>query len=149
MTRREAREQAFVLLFEYSFQQTPIDEVIANAVEGRDVEVDPFAYALAGKAVEQIVLLDSEIERCSQRWKKNRISRVALAVLRLSICELLFEDSVPPGVSINEAVELAKKFGGEEDSSFVNGVLGAVYRTTGKKPEKPLDMPIAPPEGKA
>ena len=128
MTRREAREQAFVLLFEYSFQQTPIDEVIANAVEGRDAEVDPFAYALASKAAEQVVLLDDKIEGCSKKWKKNRISRVALAILRLSVCELLFEKSVPNSVSINEAVELAKKFGGDEDSSFVNGVLGAVYR---------------------
>ncbi|MDD2955225.1 MAG: transcription antitermination factor NusB [Oscillospiraceae bacterium] len=131
MTRREAREQAFVLLFEYSFQQTPIDEVIANAVEGRDIEVDPFARALAAKATEQVVLLDAQIEKYSKKWKKNRISRVALAILRLSVCELMFEDGIPASVSINEAVELAKKFGGEEDSAFVNGVLGAVYRGMG------------------
>ena len=68
------------------------------------------------------------IEKHATRWKKNRISKVSLAVLRLALYEMKFEESIPESVSINEAVELAKKFGGEEDSSFVNGVLGAISR---------------------
>ncbi|MBQ2792061.1 MAG: transcription antitermination protein NusB, partial [Oscillospiraceae bacterium] len=72
------------------------------------------------------------VEKFSTKWKKNRLSRVSLSVLRLALYEMLYEESIPESVSINEAVELAKKFGGEEDSAFVNGLLGAVSRSDKK-----------------
>ena len=130
MTRREAREQAFVLLFEETFHSSEsLEEIIENAAEGRSIEVDPFALGLASGSKEHREEIDAQIERYSTKWKKNRISHVALAILRLSVFELLHEDDIPDKVSINEAVELAKKFGSEEDGSFVNGVLGAVERS--------------------
>ncbi len=131
MTRREAREEAFFIVFEYSFSNEPVDDIIANAVEGRALQINPFAYSLAKNSIDQLEALDQLIEKHAIRWKKNRISRVSLAVLRLALYEMRFEESIPESVSINEAVELAKKFGGEEDSSFVNGVLGAVSREKG------------------
>ena len=131
MTRREAREEAFFIIFEYSFSGEQVDDIIANAVEGRSLQINPFAYSLAKNTIERIEDLDQLIENHATRWKKNRISRVSLAVLRLALYEMKFEESIPESVSINEAVELAKKFGGEEDSSFVNGVLGAVSGAAG------------------
>ena len=128
MTRREAREEAFFIIFEHSFYGEQVDDIIANAVEGRSLQINPFAYSLAKNTIEKIEELDQLIEKHATRWKKNRISKVSLAVLRLALYEMKFEESIPESVSINEAVELAKKFGGEEDSSFVNGVLGAISR---------------------
>ncbi|RPF48488.1 NusB antitermination factor [Hydrogenoanaerobacterium saccharovorans] len=130
MTRRDAREQAFVLIFEKSFNKDDsIDDIIKNATEGRNIEVDPFAFQLASGWMSHVDEIDEQIEKHSTKWKMNRISRVALSILRLSIYELLFSKEVPDRVAINEAVELAKKFGTDEDSSFVNGVLGAVMRS--------------------
>lgn len=147
MTRREAREQAFVLLFEELFHGgETLDEIIENAAEGRSIEVDPFAYQLAAGATERRAEVDEQIELHSTKWKKNRISRVALAILRLSAYELLYAGDIPDKVSINEAVELAKKFGTEDDGAFVNGVLGGVVRARGDKPGKQTEAPEeAPP----
>ena len=72
--------------------------------------------------------LDEAIASYSKKWKINRMSRVALSILRLSLWEIDHVDTVPAGASINEAVELAKKYGNDDDVSFVNGVLGAYVR---------------------
>ncbi len=134
MTRRKAREEAFFLIFEFSFSGESVDDMIANAVEGRELEIDPFAYSLAKNTIDQVQKIDLIVEQYATKWKKNRISKVSLALLRLALYEMWYEDSIPESVSINEAVELAKKFGGEEDSSFVNGVLGAVSRAEKTEP---------------
>lgn len=139
MSRRESREEAFYIIFEHSFSAEQVDEMIANAVEGRSLEIDPFAYTLAKNTIERMEELDQIIEGHATKWKKNRISRVSLSLLRMALYEMKFEESIPESVSINEAVELAKKFGGEEDSSFVNGVLGAVSRE-GKGKEATEDL---------
>lgn len=132
LARREAREQAFVLLFEKTFtKDDSLETIIANAEEGRDIIVDAFAFKLASGWYENAAVIDEQIEKHSTKWKMDRISRVALSILRLSVYELFFAKDIPESVSINEAVELAKKFGTEDDSSFVNGVLGAIVR--GKK----------------
>ena len=128
MTRREAREEAFFIIFEYSFSGEQVDDIIANAVEGRSLQINPFAYSLAKNTIERIEDLDQLIENHATRWKKNRISRVSLAVLRLALYEMKFEESIPESVSINEAVELAKKYGSDNSSSFINGVLGRIVR---------------------
>lgn len=129
MKRRDAREQAFLLIFEMSFHDEEAKATIAQAIECRDLEVDEFASNLAGSAQERREEVDKLISEYSTRWKIDRISRVALALLRMAICEILEAYSdVPIGVSINEAVELAKKYGGEEDAPFINGVLGAIVR---------------------
>ena len=72
--------------------------------------------------------IDGIIEKNLKNWKMNRISKVALAVMRLAICEMRFFDDIPVGVSINEAVELCKKYAAKDDYSFVNGILSAVAK---------------------
>lgn len=128
MSRRESREQAFALLFEKSFNDLPVEELAAGAAEARDIQPDTFAMALATGAQDKLAAIDELIENHAHKWSKSRISRVALSVLRLAVFEMLYFDETPESVAINEAVELAKKYGGEEDASFINGVLGGISR---------------------
>ena len=128
MKRSEAREQAFCLVFEKFFTDEPIPEIIEMANTVRDQVTDGFAIKIAEGVIAHLEIIDQAIEKHSTSWKVNRISRVALAILRVSVFEILLMEDIPDSVSINEAVELSKKFGGDEDSSFVNGVLGAIVR---------------------
>ena len=128
MTRRESREQAFALLFEMMFNDQPVEELAAAASEARDTPVSAFAMTLAAGTQAHLAELDEKIAAYSVKWSKERISRVALSVMRLAVYEMQYEDSIPVSVSINEAVELAKKYGGEEDASFINGILGSISR---------------------
>ena len=128
MTRRESREQAFALLFEMMFNDQPVEELAAAASEARDTPVSAFALTLASGTQAHLAELDEKIAAYSVKWSKERISRVALSVMRLAVYEMLYEDSIPVSVSINEAVELAKKYGGDEDAPFINGILGSISR---------------------
>ena len=128
MTRREARELAFILLFERSFSNEAIAEILENAGEARDIVGDTFAISLAEGAVEHTEEIDELISSHAHNWSRERLSRVALAILRLAIYEMQWVEDIPTSVSINEAVELAKRYGGDADASFINGVLGGIAR---------------------
>ena len=130
MSRRKSREQAFALLFEKSFNDLPVMDLAEGAQDAREFIIEPFALALAQGTEKKLAEIDARIDTFSHKWSRNRISRVALAVLRLAVYEMLYDDDTPVSVAINEAVELAKKYGGDEDSSFVNGVLGGISRDT-------------------
>lgn len=128
MTRHESRQEAFCLLFERCFSDAPLEELIANAQEGRELNLSAYALQLAKTADEHQAELDAIIEPKLKKWKLNRISKVSLAVLRLGVSELLFEQELAHNIVINEALEITKHYSGEEDASFVNGVLGAISR---------------------
>lgn len=128
MTRREARELAFVLLFERSFTGGTIAEILENAGEARDIIGDNFAVSLAEGSVAHTDEIDALISENAHNWNRDRLSRVTLAILRLAIYEMQWVDDIPVSVSINEAVELAKRYGGDADASFINGVLGGIAR---------------------
>ncbi len=129
MTRRQAREQAFVLMFEKSFRQDEgVLDIAEAAFEDDQIEKDDFALKLAKKTEENLEDIDILIEKFSRGWSIKRIPRVSLAILRVSICEMLYVEEVPVSVSINEAVELSKIYAGENDSSFINGILGSISR---------------------
>ena len=130
MTRKEARNQAFVLIFEKGINNDPIEDIIDAAKECRDFLEDEDGYTLkVFKGVfENLEEIDDTISKNLTGWTINRISRVSLAVLRLAIYEMLYRDDIPVSVSVNEAVELCKKYATTEDASFVNGILGAVSR---------------------
>ncbi len=129
MTRREEREQAFILLFEKSFnQETELSELYDFAVENEAITGSDFVKNLLFTTWENVADIDIVIEKYSHGWKINRISKVALAVLRLAICEMKYFEDIPVGVSINEAVELCKKYAAKDDSVFVNGLLGSVSK---------------------
>lgn len=130
MTRREAREQAFILIFEKSFNsEAGIDELLGLAKELELIDDDEFLESLVHKTCEMQQEIDEHISSNSKGWKINRIAKVPLAIIRLALAEILYFEDVPAGVSINEAVELAKKYANPEDASFINGLLGTVARS--------------------
>lgn len=130
MTRAQEREQAFILIFERAFNMdVDADDIIGYAVEARLLEPSVFSVSLFKQTYEKLSEIDAVIEKYAIGWKIDRLSKVTLSVLRLAICEILFVDSIPQGVSANEAVELAKKYATADDAAFINGVLGSFIRS--------------------
>lgn len=130
ITRRSAREQAFILLFEMSFSddEFSLEQIKENAMDSRDVEFCDYAVKVAQGVDKNKDEIDEIISsHLKKGWKISRISKVSLAVLRLAIYEMKYEKDLPFAVSINEAVELSKEFSIDE-SGFVNGILGSVSR---------------------
>lgn len=128
MKRPEAREQAFLLLFDKSFHpEMELGEVIDLACADGMVKLDHFARSTVEAVCDDLPNVDADIERNLQGWKMQRISRVSLAALRLAMGELRVGDT-PVGVVVNEAVELARLYAGEQDAAFVNGVLRSFLR---------------------
>ncbi len=134
--KREARKQAFFLLFEQIFQKEAMEDIIQDAKDARDLEVDKFTKKLISRVEIHIEEIDKLIEANLKGWRKNRISKVSLTIMRMAVYEMLYEDDIPVSVSINEAVELAKEFATPADGSFVNGVLGSVSKQLENSGEK-------------
>ena len=129
MTRSEAREQAFILVFEKIFNpELTVEDMKAFAQESELFILDKFAEKLTQSVIENEEAIDETIKSYLKGWTISRIPRVALALLRLAVAEIMYFDNVPDKVSANEAVELAKKYAGEKDVPFINGVLGSVIR---------------------
>lgn len=132
LTRSESREQAFMLLFSKSFDDEPLEDTIEDNAEMFEGGVCGYAQSVVTAIEEKKEELDADISRFLKKgWSISRISRPSLAILRLALYEIKYIDSVPASVSINEAVELAKKYTIGE-SKFVNGILGSYIRTTGE-----------------
>ncbi|MBQ2676602.1 MAG: transcription antitermination factor NusB [Clostridia bacterium] len=128
MTRSEQRQLILGLVFEKTFHEEPVPEVIQLAVETREIVADDFITRCVNGVFENLDQIDKTIEENCIGWKLSRIPRVSLCIMRVAVYEILFEQDIPVGASINEAVELAKKYAGDEDPSYINGVLGAVAR---------------------
>lgn len=127
--RREAREQAFQILFEKTFTEATVSEIIDMAGLSRDMIPNDYAIRTAEGTVAHLEQIDGLISSFSVRRSIARLSRVVLSVLRLAVYEILYESTVDTSVAINEAVELAKTYAGEDEGSFVNGVLGSLVRS--------------------
>ncbi len=128
MTRSESRKTAFSLLFQQPVNPIPVDEVIELARGESEIETDDFCISLLHAAYDNLDDVDGEIiKNLKKGWTLSRIPKASLAVLRLSCAQLMFMRDIPSGVVINEAVELAKEFGGDDEPSFVNGLLRSVY----------------------
>lgn len=130
MARRPAREAAMSLLYQSNYTQEYSLNALKDMVEELDLDESDIPYIddiLSGskRYSEEI---DELITTHAKGWKFDRISKVDLSILRLAIYEILYRDDIPESVSINEAVELAKKYGGEKTGSFVNGILGTINR---------------------
>lgn len=135
ISRRSAREQAFILLFEMSFTdgEFSLEQIKENAMESREIEFCGYAVKAAKGVFDNLEEIDGVItSHLKKGWKISRISKVSLAILRLAIYEMKFETDIPQSVSINEAVELSKKYSIDE-SAFVNGLLGAVAKAGEKQ----------------
>ncbi len=134
MTRKDARENCFKLLFEYEVQRITAEEALelfyelTEDVEGQSDYIDKTVKT----AISNISEIDSVIEKFSKDWKVSRLAKVTLAVLRVAICELLYMDDIADSIAINEAVEIAKKYNDEKSAKFVNGILSSVCKSKEK-----------------
>ena len=133
MKRREAREQAFVLIFERSINHDTTEDIIDAAGLANDFIVDDFAEKIAVGVEEKEEILDAQIEKNIRGWKIERLSKVSRSLLKLAIYEMMFVEDIPISVSINEAIDIAKIYGGADDAPYVNGVLGSVAKVLGEK----------------
>ncbi len=128
MTRKMAREEAFILTFEKAFNDAPTEEILELAADVRGLEADDYIKTVFRGIFENLSDIDNEISGNAVGWKIERISKTALSVLRLAIFEIKYMDDIPEAVSVNEAVELCKKYATKEDASFVNGILSTVIK---------------------
>ena len=128
MNRKNARENAFILIFEKIFRDDSVEDIIKDAIEARNFEYDDYVEKVFVGVFENLEEIDEKISVNLKSWKISRISKVSLAILRLAVFEMLYMEDIPQGVSINEAVELAKKYSTQDDASFINGVLGALSK---------------------
>ena len=127
-TRHESREQAFVLLFEKTVNDDPMEDIVEMAVEARGIEMDAYCEKLTALAELYLEQIDAVIGENLRGWSLRRLSRMTLTILRVAVCEMKFMNA-PVSVSINEAVELAKVYGNEKDASYVNGVLSSIAKS--------------------
>ncbi|HIX95361.1 MAG TPA: transcription antitermination factor NusB [Candidatus Gemmiger excrementipullorum] len=124
LTRRESREAAYLTAFAATFEP----EAPALPEDAEPPQGDAFTAQLLAAMNDHAEELDAVITAHLKGWTLNRVPRVALVALRLALAEMLYGEEQKPGVAINEAVELVKKYGAESDHQFVNGLLGTVAR---------------------
>lgn len=133
MGRSELREHIFRILFRIKFQpKEEMEEQLALYLEelesAKDTEKEYIRTKYAAIA-EKVEMIDEKINASVTGWKTSRMGKVDLTILRLAVYEIEWDEEVPQGVAINEAVELAKRYGGEESPSFINGVLGKIVNS--------------------
>lgn len=134
MNRKTARENAFILFFEGVIKtDETMEEIYTKATEVRGLEVDDYVKQVYFGFYENQRILDETIDKCLIGWKKERVSYVSRAILRLAGYELMLMEDIPVKVSINEAIELSKKYDDEKAYVFVNGVLNAMAEALGRK----------------
>lgn len=128
MSRRELREQIFKFIFRVEFNERedmPEQEQFFFEDDELKIKSDDAKHISekSGRILEKLDEIDAMINKQAKGWTTQRMGKVDLTILRLAVYEIVFDEDVPTGVAINEAVELAKRFGQEESSGFINGVL--------------------------
>lgn len=129
MTRREIREQLFILLFQKEFYGgETFEEQKETYFQTCSMEEEDKQYIIGklAKIGDLQAEVDETIAKHSIGWKIDRIGKEELAILRLAVYEAVYDDDIPVGVAVNEAVELGKKYGAEGGASFINGILGKI-----------------------
>ncbi len=135
--RRKARESAIQILYEIELTGSGVQE--ATAAFRSSFKIPETAYEFCLRLVSGVEVhrrqIDALLNSYSENWRLDRMSRVDRNILRMAVFELLYCEDIPPKVTINEAVELGKKFGTEDSGPFINGILDAIYNAK-KKGEK-------------
>lgn len=138
-SRHLSRSIAMQCLYEWDFNgknEEGVEELVDKNIKefGSGLDDDNFVKGLVLGTINNQNKIDPLIEKCAPEWPLDQVTVVDRNILRIGIYELLFGnyDEVPPKVAINEAIELAKSFGGESSGRFINGVLGTIYRELGE-----------------
>ena len=142
MRRRKARELALKMLYQAEVDRDATDAALERYLNIFPYQDDIVAYTrflLSGVKREK-ACLDRCIEEASENWKISRITYVDKSILRVGIFEMLYSEEVPPKVAIDEALELAKKFGGEDSKDFINGILDRILRDHYEKKAEKKDL---------
>ena len=129
-SRRAAREIALNVLYQVDIAKIPPDEALQTALENAGVEEIAFEFVeqLVQGVLANLRAIDAKLKELSIGWELQRQPAVDRNILRMAMFEILYLDHIPPSVSINEAVELAKEYSTDESGRFINGVLGALVR---------------------
>jgi len=128
MTRSKSREILMQLLFLMEVQRDFRNEVKERFFSEQEIKSDRFTDNLYETCIANLTEIDKLLDNIAENWSLNRINRVDLAILRLATAELLYMKETPAAVVVNEAVNLAKKYGTDDSGRFVNGVLGKIIR---------------------
>lgn len=137
--RTQSREYALKILYQAELTRRRIDlaaEKFWEEYERIDETVRAFTDRLTAGIQEHIVLIDEKISKHATNWQLKRMAVIDRNVLRIGVFELLYAEDIPPKVTINESVELAKKYGDMESSKFVNGILDKIHKSDVKVLEK-------------
>lgn len=137
MDRRTARETAFLMLFEREFKKNEsAGDMLAFERDYRGIEENEFTDRLYYGVIDKTEEIDKIIHEHSVGWKVKRMSNVSVNIMRVALYEMMFMEDVPAIVSINEAVELAKKYEDEKMPGFINGILNSAADSLGMKPKQ-------------
>ncbi len=131
--RSKARECALQMLYQWDLIHTPVDEVLVDYWTAHEEEPETKVYAsdLLRGVVADTDRIDTAIAEAADNWDIRRMATVDRNILRIATLEILLRDDIPPKVAINEGIELAKRYGDQDSSKFVNGILDRVARTIG------------------
>ena len=133
--RRSSRELALKFLYQFELNKGDLDEQIILFLERNpsQKDVESFMKDLVVSLIDKMKEIDETIQKYSDHWVLNRMAVIDRNILRIGTCELLFSFSTPPKVVINEAIDIAKKYGNEDSPQFINGILDRVYKEIGQK----------------
>ncbi|MFH1505149.1 MAG: transcription antitermination factor NusB [Candidatus Omnitrophota bacterium] len=135
--RSKAREIALCLLYQVEISKADFKQAFENYLQDypQEQEVINFSFTLIEGTLKNIPSIDSVIKKHVKNWEITRMAAIDRNIARMACFELLFLEDIPPKVSINEAIELAKRFGDIESHRFINGILDKIYKAEGKKEE--------------
>jgi len=138
--RRSSRELALKFLYQSELNEGNIDEQMKLFLERNSSqdEVEAFMKELVKSILQQIKEIDGIIQKFSNNWVLDRMTVIDRNILRMGTCELMFNFSTPPKVVINEAVDIAKKYGNQDSPEFINGILDKIYKEIGQKGPLPF-----------
>ena len=138
--RRSSRELALKFLYQFELNGGDLDEQIKLFLERNSSQEDVanFMKELVVSLIDKMEEIDEIIQKFSDHWILDRMTVIDRNILRMGACELLFNFSTPPKVVINEAIDIAKKYGNEDSPEFINGILDKVYNETGQKGPLPF-----------
>lgn len=125
-----ARELALKILYRYEEGDSDLPAVVESVLQSKRYEQNDrdFSQLLVERTVENLNLIDEKIVEVLENWQYDRILVVDKIILRIGACELFYFDDIPPQISINEAIEIGKKYGGGDSARFINGVLDAIRK---------------------
>ena len=138
--RRSSRELALKFLYQFELNEGDLDEQIKLFLERNSCQedVESFMKELVVSLIDKMEEIDEIIQKFSDHWVLDRMTVIDRNILRMGTCELLFSFLTPPKVVINEAIDIAKKYGNEDSPEFVNGILDKVYNEIGQKGPLPF-----------